>query len=116
MYPLKFLAKDFFQIKRMVLPKTINRSGVEVVSLYLPHHLTLPESAIVDVKRLVKEMGGQTNAACRFLKVTSSRVVGNSQVSKSVLQIPRKSIPSPQLLQFDAGIIVITSKYIKTRC
>lgn len=47
----------------MVLPKTIKQSGVEVVSLYLSHlrdHLTLPESTIVDVKRLVKEMGGQS--------------------------------------------------------
>ena len=102
----------------MVLPKTLKQSGVEVISLYLPQlrdHLTLPESTIGDVKRLVKEMGGLTNAACRFLKVTSppppsDRAVHskNSHVCKSVLQIPRKSVPSPQLLQFDAGIIMTT--------
>ena len=112
-YPLKVL-KYFFQIKRMVLLKTLKQSGVEVISLYLPQlrdHLTLPKSTIGDVKRLVKEMSGLINAACRFLKVTSSpsdRAVDlkNSHVCKSVLQIPHKSVPSPQLLQFDAGIII----------
>ena len=62
----------------MVLPKTCKQSGIEVVSLYMPQlrdHLTLPESTFADVKRLVKEMGGQTNASCQFLKVTSSPVV-----------------------------------------
>ena len=95
----------------MVLPKTSKQSGIEVVSLYMPQlrdHLTLPDSTIGEVKRLVKEMGGQTNALCRFLKVTSSpldTVVDsrNSHVCKSVLQIPRKSISSSQLLLFDAG-------------
>ena len=105
----------------MVLPKTYKQSGVEVVSLYMSQlkgHLTLPESTIGDVKRLVKEMGGQTNASCRFLKDTSSpsdTAVNskNSHVCKSVLQIPRKSIPYSQLLQFDAGDYY---KYIKIRC
>ena len=81
----------------MVLPKTCKQSGIEAVSLYMPQlrdHLTSPESTFADVKRLVKEMGGQTNASCRFLKVTSSpqdTVVDsrNSHVCKSVLQIPR---------------------------
>ena len=105
----------------MVLPKTCKRSGIEVVSLYMPqlrYHLTLPESTFADVKRLVKEMGGQTNASCRFLKVTSSpqdTVVDsrNSHVCKAVLQIPRKSIPSSQLLLFDAGDYYM---YAKMRC
>ena len=96
----------------MVLPKTTKQNGTEVISLYLPQlrdHITVPESTTFEVKRLVVEMGGQKNASCRFMKLTSlpsDTTVDskNSRVCKSVLQVPRKPISSSVLLQLDAGI------------
>ena len=98
----------------MALPKTCKQNGAEVISLYLPQlrdHLTLPESTIVEVKRLVVEMGGQKNASCRFLKLNSlpsDTAVDskNSHVCKSVLQIPQKPLSSSVLLQFDTGEVL----------
>ena len=46
----------------MVLPKTTKQDGTEVVSMYMPcltDHLPELDIEIAEVKRVVKEMGGE---------------------------------------------------------
>jgi hypothetical protein len=95
----------------MVLPKTTKQNGTEVVSMYMPcltDHLPELDVDIAEVKRVAKEMGGQSNASCRFLTLSStpsdiSVTSKNSHVCRSVIQIPRKCIPTSLLSKLDAS-------------
>ena len=95
----------------MVLPKTTKQDGTEVVSMYMPcliDHLPELDIEIAEVKRVVKEMGGKTNASCRFLTLSStpsdiSVLSKNSHVCRSVLQIPRNRIANSLLRKLDAS-------------
>ena len=95
----------------MVLPKTTKQDGTEVVSMYMPSltdHLPELDIDIVEVKRVVKEMGGKSNASCRFLTLSSTPedtavTSKNSHVCRSVIQIPRKCIATSLLSKLDAS-------------
>ena len=57
----------------MMLSKTMKRQSKETyILLYVPllrgHLRTEAQSKIDDIKQAVIEMGGKTNAGCRFLK------------------------------------------------
>lgn len=81
----------------MVLSKTMKRQSKETyISLYVPllrgHLRTEAQSKIDDIKQAVIEMGGKTNAGCRFLKAGCKDTYctsNNTVTCKGVLQIPR---------------------------
>lgn len=96
----------------MVLSKTVKRQSKETyVSIYLPllrGHLTSElQSKIDEIKPTVLEMGGKSNAGCRFLKsgCKDTRCTSENTVTcKGVLQIPRCQNLSKSLLRaLDCG-------------
>ena len=91
----------------MVLSKTVKRQSKETfISLYLPllrgHLTTDVQSKIDDVKQAAVDMGGKTNAGCRFLKSgckDTRCTTENTVTCKGVLQIPRSHSLSKNLLR-----------------
>ena len=90
----------------MVLSKTVKRSSRLLhVSLYVPllrgHLTTEIQHKLDDIKDTVIEMGGQSNAGCRFLKsgCKDTRCTSqNTAPCRGVLQIPRTHNLSRRLL------------------
>ena len=96
----------------MVLSKTIKRqSKIAHVSLYIPllrgHLTTETLHKLEDIKQAVIEMGGLTNAGCRFLKsgCKDTRCTSNNTATcRGVLQIPRTQTLSRRILgMLDSG-------------
>ena len=96
----------------MILSKTVKRQAKEMyVSLYMPllrgHLTTTTQSKIDDIKQSVLEMGGKTNAGCRFLKAGCKDdycTSNNTSTCKGVLQIPRSHLSKTLLKSLDSGL------------
>ncbi len=95
----------------MVLSNSKKMDGEEVVSLYMPmlgEHLPRADNTyMMTIKKEVEKMGGKKNASCQFLRPNSSDLFvnsSNSQVQRSVLQIPRHKVDKDVLVLLDKGI------------
>ena len=96
----------------MVLPSVTKSSGERVVSIYMPglrdHLSEVTDFQLTEVRKLLKEIGGCTNASGRFLRESSvpadtNITSKNSVVCRGVLQFPRKSITPSFLLKLDSS-------------
>ena len=103
----------------MVLSKVTKVGGTEVVSLYMPrlrdHINSVSDSSLADVKKLVKEVGGATNASCRFLSASSTTACRHScnfQEQYGVQICFTDTSPTSLLMKLDAGICQL--RYIKS--
>ena len=96
----------------MALPSVTKLSGEKVVSIYMPgprdHLSDVSDYQLTELSKLLKEIGGCTNASCQFLSESSvatdiNITSKNSTVCRGVLQFPSKSIKPSFLRKLDSS-------------